>query len=195
MSKDKDFSRIPIEISNRHIHISETDFKKLFGNANLEVKRELSQPGQFAAEQTLILANGDRKIENVRIVGPFRSETQIELSVSDCRALGITPYFSLSGTLDGSPGITLEGPVDSISLKQGVIVALPHIHMSTEEAKSFGFNHLDKVIAVVKGARTVSFHDVVIRTREGVDSLAFHIDVDQANAVGNISEAKIVSIS
>jgi putative phosphotransacetylase len=185
---------IPIEVSARHIHISEADFLTLFGSGSLSVKRELSQPGQFAAMETLVARNGDRFIDKVRIVGPLRGETQVELSVGDCRTLGIAPHFSISGNLEGSPGIVLEGPRGSLVLDKGVIVPLTHIHMSPREALSLGLAHLDKVTVKVRGERSVSFHDVIIRAREGIDSMALHIDTDQANSVGDIAVAKVETI-
>lgn len=185
---------IPIEVSARHIHVSEEDFRRLFGQDKLTVRRQLSQPGQFAAEETIAVRGPQGEIENVRIVGPFREETQVELSVSDCRKLGLAPHFSLSGTLEGSPGVSLVGPVCRIILSYGAIVALTHLHMDPEEAASYGFSHLDKAMVTVKGDRTVSFHKVVVRSRKGVDKLSLHIDTDQANAIGKIEEAKIISI-
>ena len=185
---------IPIEVSARHIHVSEADFRLLFRQDQLTAKRHLSQPGQFAAEENVTVRGPQGEIEKVRIVGPFRTETQVELSVSDCRKLGVTPHFSLSGTLEGSPGVSLVGPACQIILPYGAIVALTHMHMDPEEAAHYGFSHLDKVAVVIKGDRTVSFHNVVVRSREGIDKLSLHIDTDQANAVGRIEEAKIVSL-
>lgn len=185
---------IPIEVSARHIHVSEADFRLLFGQDQLTVKRELSQPGQFAAEETVAVRGPQGEIEKVRIVGPFRSETQVELSMSDCRKLGINPHFSLSGSLEGSPGVSLVGPLCQIILSYGAIVALTHLHMDPEEAAHYGFSHLDKATVVVEGDRTVSFHNVVIRSRKGVDKLSLHLDTDQANAIGKIEGAKIISV-
>ncbi len=185
---------IPIEVSARHIHISKEDFQQLFGTPALTIKRALSQPNQFAAHETLTIRTENGEISNVRIVGPFRPETQVELAVSDCRTLGITAHFSLSGTLEGSPGLTLVGPLGTLALKKGAIVPLTHLHLSPEEAASEGLAHLDKVSLVVEGTRKTSFHDVVVRSREGIDKLALHIDVDQANSLGDMTVARIVSI-
>ncbi len=189
------YSSIPIEVSARHVHLSEKDFQILFGQASkLSSRNNLSQPGQFAANETLILKNGDKQIENVRVIGPFRNETQVELAVSDCRRLGIQPHFSLSGDLSNSPGITLVGPNESVKLDSGVIVPLTHIHMDVSEAKKFGLSHLDKVSIKIDGARSLTLHNIVIRARQNIDHLALHLDTDQANTIGNVENAKIVLI-
>jgi len=156
--------------------------------------RELSQPNQFAAEEVLTLRGPKGVIERVRIVGPFRKETQIELAVSDCRKLGINPFFAISGNLSGSPGLTISGNDGSLSLSSGVIVPMPHIHMNPETAQKFNLSHLDKVSVTVEGSRPLTFHEVVIRSRNYIDDNAFHIDTDQSNALGDIGKAKIVSI-
>lgn len=185
---------IPIEVSARHIHLSEADFRELFGEEPIAVKRKLSQPGQFSAEQTVTVRGPQGEIGNVRLVGPLRDETQIELAVSDCRKLGIDPHFALSGMLNGSPGAFLIGPTGSVALGRGAIVALAHLHMDPSEASSFGLVHLDHVTVTIRGARTVSLHNVVVRAREGVDKLSLHIDIDEANTIGSLENASIISL-
>lgn len=185
---------IPVEVSARHIHLSREDFETLFGSGRaLSVLRHISQPRQFAANETVILKGSKFQIENVRIVGPFRTRTQVELAVSDCRVLGIDPYFTISGDLDKSPGgISIVGPMGQLDLASGVIVPVPHLHASPPQAEEFSVKHLDRVTVTIGGERTISFHDVVVRSRDGIDELAFHINVDEANAIGPLENAKVI---
>lgn len=186
---------IPIEISARHLHITASHFEKLFGvGISLTVLRNLSQPNQFAANEVVDIVGPAGEIKNVRIVGPFRDQTQVELAVSDCRKLGIEPHFAVSGDLkESSGGVMLVGPAGKMELSAGIIVALAHIHMSPRQAQEFNFKHLDKVtVHVDTPNRAISFRNVVIRTREGIDELAFHIDTDEANAVGDIKNATVI---
>ena len=158
--------------------------------------RVISQPYQYAAEETVVIKGPHGEFRNVRIVGPLRTETQVELACSDCRILGISPYFTVSGDLESSKGgVTLEGPRGSINLEQGVIVPLPHLHLDPSDAKEAGLNHLERVTVRIKAEREISLHGVVVRSRTGLDSNALHLDTDQANAIGSIEQARIVSIT
>lgn len=173
-----------VEVSARHVHLSRADAEALFGaGAELHPRKKISQPGQFAAEETVVVI-GSRGQLSVRVVGPLRSETQVELAASDCRALGLEPALRVSGTLQGTPGATLEGPRGRVSLRRGVIVAQRHLHVSPDQAAKLGVAHGDRISIRTSGPRPVTFHDVAVRSREGIDELSFMIDTDEANAAG-----------
>ena len=175
--------KIPIETSARHIHVCEEDFKKLFGDdAVLHYVHELSQPGQYLCKERITVVGPKGKFENVAILGPFRKETQIELSMTDTRKIGVPGVIRQSGHTDETPGCTLIGPNGSIELEKGVIVAKRHIHMTPEDAEKYGIK--DKQIVSVKiptEGRALVFGDVVARVSPKY-KLAMHIDTDEANA-------------
>ncbi|NYE58476.1 phosphate propanoyltransferase [Carboxydothermus ferrireducens] len=174
--------KIPLGISNHHVHISETDFKVLFGKeAKMTKLRDLSQPGQFVSEQMVTLVGPKGVIEKVRILGPFRKRTQVEISVSDCFKLGIQAPIRDSGDLAGSASITLVGTVGSITLPEGCIIAARHIHMSPEDANYFGVIDGERVNVRGIGNRGVVFLDVLVRVSPNY-ILEMHLDVDEANA-------------
>jgi len=176
---------IPIEISARHIHLTHEDMEKLFGkNYNLKIKKDVSQPGQFAAEETLTIENNNQKIEHVRIVGPERKESQVEISLTDAYHLEVNPPVRLSGEIEGTPGITLSGPVGKIQLKKGLIIAKRHLHISPLDAGKLKLKHKDIVSVRTKGERAVIFNEVVVRSRKGKDEMSFQLDTDEANAAG-----------
>ena len=177
---------IPIEVSGRHLHISEADYKKLFGpDHQLQVLKKLSQPGQFACVETVRVIGPAGEFPAVRIVGPVRSQTQLELSLTDCLSLGIAPKVRVSGDLEKSNGdVTLTGQAGQVELKKGVIVAQRHLHIAPLSAKTLGLKHLDLVSVKTLGQRSVLFEQVVVRSRENIDELAFMIDTDEANAAG-----------
>ena len=128
--------KIPIETSARHIHITQNDFEKLFGKgAKPTFSKELSQPGQYACKERLSIIGPKGRFEKVVILGPCREETQVEISVTDTRRLGIKSVIRQSGDLDGTPGCTLAGPKGTIELRRGVIVAKRHIHTTPEDAE------------------------------------------------------------
>jgi putative phosphotransacetylase len=178
--------KIPIEVSVRHLHVSKEDLEKLFGpEYALNVQRKISQPGQFAAQESVKIIGPKGILPTVRIIGPVREQTQLELSITDGFLLGIHPTVKVSGELEGSVGdVTLVGPGGSIEMKQGVIVAQRHLHLSPTQAAKFGLKHLDIVSVKVSGQRALVFNNVVVRSREGVDELSFMIDTDEANAAG-----------
>lgn len=188
---------IPIEVSARHVHLTEAHCQILFGH-NLTVLKSISQTGQFAAVETVRLEVESRKsiksesrgvisrsaIDAVRVVGPARGESQVELALSDCRALGLKNVpLKVSGSLAGTPGLTLVGPKGKVVLKRGVIVAQRHIHCPTEKAKALKLTNNQIVSVVVKGKRGVVFENVVVRVREDF-IWRMHIDTDEANAAG-----------
>ncbi len=173
---------IPLGVSSRHVHLSERDFQQLFPGQSLQVKKDLQQPGQFAAEQTLTLKGPRGQIAQVRVLGPFRAQTQVEVSFSDARVLGVDAPLRLSGELSQSGGITLQSQQGEVALTEGVIVARRHIHMSRAEAMLYGVSHGDTVqVAVTGSERRLIFDDVAIRVADDM-CLEMHIDTDEANA-------------
>lgn len=176
-----------VETSARHVHLSEADFKVLFGeNATLTKKKDLSQPGQYACEERVIVKGTKKDLPGVSILGPFRKESQVELSATDARSIGLGIAVRESGVLDGTPGCTLVGPAGEVTLDKGVIVAKRHIHATVADAKELGV--VDKEIVSVKvntPERSLIFGDVVVRVNDTY-SLAMHIDTDESNAAGMV---------
>ncbi|MBP3461995.1 MAG: phosphate propanoyltransferase [Tyzzerella sp.] len=175
--------KIPIETSARHIHVCEEDFKKLFGDdAVLHYVHELSQPGQYLCKERITVVGSKGKFENVAILGPFRKETQIELSMTDTRKIGVPGVIRQSGHTDETPGCTLIGPNGSIELEKGVIVAKRHIHMTPLEASRARVKDNDEVFVITESyERGLIFADVVVRVSPTF-KLAMHVDTDEANA-------------
>lgn len=174
--------KVPVGISNRHIHLSQQDLETLFGAGyELTIRNDLSQTGQFAAEETVTIQGPKSSMANIRILGPTRKETQLEISRTDSFALGVKPPVRDSGFLEGTPGITVIGPKGQITLERGVIIAQRHIHMTEEQAKAFGVKDKDLVSVQVDGERAVVFGNVLIRVRNDF-VLEMHIDTDEANA-------------
>lgn len=173
---------MPIEVSAHHVHLSRREIDALFGvESRLSHRFNLSQPGQFACEETINLIGPKGRVEQVRVLGPERKESQIEISMTEEYKLGIKAPIRASGDLKGSPGITLEGPNGTVSLPQGVICSLRHIHMSPEDALSFGLKDRDIVKVEIRGERTLIFGDVLVRVHPDF-RLSMHIDTDEANA-------------
>lgn len=182
--------KIPIETSARHIHVSREDFEKLFGEgAELHYVKELSQPGQYLCQERLSIRGPKGSFENVAILGPFRSETQVELSLTDTRKLGIQGVIRQSGDTQGTPGCTLytqEGA--SLELDHGVIVAKRHIHMTPDEALALRVRDNDEVFVLTKSyGRALIYADVVVRVNRSF-RLAMHVDTDEANAFSSDAE-------
>ena len=187
----KDLSSIPVGISNRHIHLSQADLETLFGAGyHLTKTKDLSQPMQYACKETLTIAGPKGAIEKVRILGPARSESQVEILQADCFKLGITAPVRLSGDLQGTPGITLIGPKGSIFLSKGLLIAQRHIHMTLEDAKHFRVSDGEQVTIQIDGLRGGTYSNVVIRANN-TSSLEFHIDMEEANAMHLASTSKI----
>lgn len=178
--------QIPIEISARHIHVTQEDLEILFGDGyKLSNLKDISQPNQFAAEEVLKLVGPKATLSKVRIVGPVRNQSQVELAATDCFQLGIESQVFRSGDLKDSPGgLTLVGSKGKVELNSGVIVAQRHLHISPKQAEEFGLKHLDNIKIRTNGMRGLIFDNVVVRSREGKDELAVHLDTDEANAAG-----------
>lgn len=182
-----------IETSARHIHLSQADLETLFGAGyQLTHKKDLSQPGQFACEERITVVGPKKEIAGVSILGPVRNATQVELSATDARSIGISAPVRESGDIKGSAGCKLVGPKGEIEIAEGVIVAKRHIHVTPEDAKAMGVE--DKQIVKVKcggEGRALIFDDVVIRVSEKF-ATAMHIDTDESNACGGAKTGEIV---
>ncbi len=174
--------KIPVGVSVRHIHLSKSDLEALFGpGSELNPYRELFQPGTFAAKETVSLVGPKmRVLERVRILGPLRDRTQVELARTDAIFLGVDAPVRMSGDLKGSAPITLIGPKGVVELKEGCIRAMRHIHMNTKEAEHFGLKEGDMVKLRVGGPSAVTFENVVVRISPDL-RLEVHLDTDEGN--------------
>ena len=176
---------IPVEISAHHAHLSQADVEKLFGPGHqLTPMHELSQPGQFACQEQVHLVGPKGRIAKVRVLGPTRKETQVEIAMTEQFKLGVQPPIRQSGDLAGTPGVTLEGPYGTSVIERGVICAQRHIHMTPEDAMRFHVRDNYVVRVRIEGERQLIFGDVVVRVNPAF-RLAMHIDTDEGNA-GNI---------
>lgn len=186
---------VPVGVSNRHIHLSAEHLEILFGKGyELTPIKDLSQPGQFACkEQLTIVGPSLRPIEGVRVLGPIRKVSQVEISRTDSFTLKVKPPVRESGDIAGSAPITIIGPKGTVTLKEGCIIANRHIHMSEEEGKAFGLKDGDYVTVEVNGERRTTFYDVQVRVNKAF-RLEMHIDTDDANAagIGNGFKVKII---
>lgn len=171
---------IPMEASARHVHLTQEQCHTLFGQA-LEPERPLSQPGQYLSKQRLTIVGPKGRFEHVAVLGPVRREAQVEISMTDSRALGLAPPVRLSGDIQDSPGMILEGPCGRIGLRQGVIIAQRHLHLTPEDAVRFGVTDRQTVQLQTYTSRPVLFQDVVVRVSDQFATAA-HLDFDEANA-------------
>ena len=176
---------VRIGVSNRHVHLSQADVQTLFGGAALTVGRELTQPGQFAATESLDIEGPSGKLDAVRVVGPARADTQLEIALSDAGLLGIEAPVAASGSLDTSVGgVTLVGPAGRVDLRRGVIIAARHLHLAPSDAQRWGLADGAQVdVRCGDGARAATFHDVLVRSGDGHAS-ELHLDADEARAAG-----------
>ncbi len=181
---------VPIGVSRRHLHLSEAHARALFGTPALEVHRPIRQPGQFAATQVVSVVGPKGKLEGLRVVGPARGETQLELARSDAAMLGVEPPLAASGALDGSlGGITLVGPHGRVTLDRGVILAARHLHLSPADGARWGLRDGDRLdVACGEGARAVTWHGVLVRCG-AAHATELHLDEDEAHAAGVTSGA------
>ncbi|HFU4060109.1 TPA: phosphate propanoyltransferase [Streptococcus suis] len=175
---------IPLGVSNRHIHLSQRDADYLFGAGyQFNKLKELSQKGQYAYKECVTIAGPKGVIEKVRILGPSRQDSQVELLKSDCYKLGISAPLRLSGDIDNTPGCTVIGPKGSLQLTKGCIVAKRHIHMNSNDAKHFDVEDKQVVSLEIPGERGGVIHNVVVRVKDSF-SLECHLDTEEANALG-----------
>ena len=188
-------AEIPVGVSNRHIHLTEAHVEALFGKGyKLTPIKELSQPGQYACKETLtIVGPSMRPIENVRVLGPTRPKSQVEISMTDSYVLKVKPPVRESGKLEGSSPIRIIGPKGVVELNEGCIIANRHIHMSPTEAEGFGVKDYDFVTVDVEGTRPARWFGVQVRVHKDF-RLEMHVDTDDANAtgIGNGAKVKIV---
>lgn len=174
--------QVPAGISARHVHLSREHVEILFGTGyRLTPKKALSQPGQFACEEQVAVCGPAGTFSKVRILGPERGQSQVEMAFSDCRVLGIEAAVRSSGDLKGTPGILLKGPKGDVMLTEGVIIADRHIHMTPEDALWFGVSDQERVKVLVPGPKGGELGHVLIRVTKN-SRLDFHVDTDDANA-------------
>lgn len=173
---------VELEASGRHVHVTAQQALTLFGHP-LTPKRELSQPGQYLANERVTVIGPKGRFENVAVLGPERTEAQVELSMTDARALGISAPIRLSGDVSGTPGATLQGEKGSVDIPCGVLVARRHIHITPEDAKHFGVQDKQVVKLQTFTARPLTFGDVVVRVSPDFQTRV-HLDYDEANACG-----------
>lgn len=179
-------NQVLVEISARHVHVSQQDLETLFGKGyELTVKKMLSQPGQFACEERVKVVGTKGEFPAVSILGPCRKDTQIELSLTDARSIGVTAPVRESGDIAGSGACKLVGPKGEVDLTQGVIAAKRHIHATTADAEKMGLENgqIVQVEIPTANGRNLTFGDVVVRVSDSY-ALAMHIDTDEANAAG-----------
>ncbi len=186
-----------VEVSARHIHLDRAAMDVLFGEGSeLHAIKELSQPGQYAADEKVLL-KGPKGQASVRVLGPLRNETQIELSLTDARTLGVKAQIRESGDLEGTTGgLTMVGPAGELVLEKGVIAAKRHVHMTPADAEKYGVTNGEIVnVRIDTDGRSVVFGDTVVRVSDKY-ALAMHIDTDEANAaaIGGTAQGEIIKL-
>lgn len=192
---EKQDGEVPVGVSNRHIHLSRADLATLFGEGyELTPIKDLSQPGQYACKETLTIVGPSlRPIENVRVLGPVRGASQVEISATDSYVLKVKPPVRESGKIQGSAPIRIIGPRGVVELSEGCIIANRHIHMSPDDGAAFGVKDGDYVTVDVEGKRRTRWYDVQVRVHPDF-RLEMHVDTDDANAtgIGNGFKVKVV---
>ena len=195
VASESNGNEVPVGVSNRHIHLNKADLATLFGEGyELTPLKDLSQPGQYACKETLTLIGpAMRPIEGVRVLGPLRSKSQVEISMTDSYVLKVKPPVRESGKTEGSAGVTIVGPKGVVQLKEGCIIANRHIHMSPSDGVKFGVKDGDTVTVDVEGKRRTRWYDVQVRVHKDF-RLEMHVDTDDANAagIGNGFKVKVV---
>ena len=175
--------KLPIALSNRHVHLSQADIEALFGAGHeLTHFKPLSQPGQYACEEKVTVV-GPKGQQTMRVLGPVRPESQVEVSLADARGLGLSVPVRQSGDIDGTPAFKLVGPNGEVECEKGIIVAARHIHMSLEDAEKFGVKDKDVVSVKTEGLRGLTFHNVLVRANANF-ALEMHVDIEEGNAAG-----------
>jgi len=177
--------KVIVEVSARHIHLSQKHLDQLFGQGyQLEKLKDLSQPGMFASQETLVIQTGKNKFNNVRIIGPLRGQTQVEISKSDAYYLGLNPPIRESGNLKASAKCKLIGPKGSIDLIEGVIVAQRHLHLDLQTAEQYNLKHGQFIsVRINSEKRSATFHQVITRVSSEFKP-AIHLDTDEGNTAG-----------
>ncbi|NLN48043.1 MAG: phosphate propanoyltransferase [Clostridiales bacterium] len=177
-------NKVPVALSNRHIHVSQADLDVLYGKGlELSNVKDLSQPGQYACDEKVDIVGPKNTIKGVRILGPVRPVTQLEISMFDARALGVEGVVRASGNVAGTPGAIIVGPKGQVEIKEGVIVAARHLHMHTDDAPKYGLKDRDVIKVRVGDERALVFENVVVRVHPEF-ALDLHIDIEEGNAAG-----------
>ncbi|MEC4725577.1 phosphate propanoyltransferase [Shewanella sp. D64] len=185
---------IPIGISNRHVHLCEKDYQTLFPNEPISISKMLTQPGHFASNQSVALIGPKGSIEKVRLLGPLRPKTQVEISLTNARELGVHGVIRQSGDLSQTPGIIISSDDGEVKIDEGVIVAKRHIHMSTLDALIFGLKDKQCIsVYIGSGARKTRFDQVTVRADPN-SRLEMHLDTDEANAIGLSGKSDFATI-
>jgi len=180
----QDPSLVVVGISNRHVHLTEEDFTVLFGQqTTIKPLKHVRQRGEYAAVQTVTVHGPRSSLTKVRVMGPHRNASQVELSFTDCRTLGVTPVVAVSGNLADAAPVALEGPCGTIQLPHAAIVASRHIHMGPRDAQALGLKHLDQVSVRLGGPRGGVLDHVTVRVKDSYLP-EFHLDSDEGNALG-----------
>jgi putative phosphotransacetylase len=175
---------IPVNMSNRHIHVTKEHLEVLFGKGHeLTNMKDLSQPGQFACDEKVDIVGPKSTLKGVRILGPVRPATQLEISMFDARTMGVEAMVRPSGKIQGTPGCTIVGPKGQVEIKEGVIVAARHIHLHTSDSEKFGLKDRDIVKVKVGNERAIIFENVMVRVHPEY-ALDMHIDIEEGNAAG-----------
>ena len=175
---------LPIALSNRHIHISQKDLDTIFGEGyELTKMKDLSQPGQYACEEKVDVVGPKKTIKGVRILGPVRPDTQLEVSITDAFTLGVAPMIRNSGDVVDTPGVRIVGPKGEVEIEKGTIVAARHIHMHTNDGEEFGVKDGEIVSIKVPGPRGLVFDNVLVRVHPSY-ALEMHVDIEEGNAAG-----------
>jgi len=176
--------KVEVGISNKHLHLSEADLAALFGAGHkLTVKKPLKDSGQYAAEEQVDVVGPKGTLKGMRVLGPTRKETQVELAQTDARNIGLTLPVRESGMLDGTPGVKLIGPAGEVNIPKGAIIALRHVHLSPTEAEKAGVKDKEWVTVKTFGSRPIIFEDVLIRVID-INYNEMHVDTDEGNAAG-----------
>ena len=182
---------IPVGVSNRHLHLSQADQDVLFGAGyQMTPIKDLSQPGQFACIVMVTICGPKGSIEKVRVLGPVRNKTQVEILTGDGFKLGVSAPARQSGDLEGTPEITIVGPKGSVQIKEGLIVAQRHIHMTLEDAAAYGVHDGQIVDIEIEGPRGGTYANVIVRANN-TSALECHLDTEEANAMSINSSTKI----
>ena len=184
--------KVQVSLSNKHLHLKAEDIDKLFGKGHeLSVFKALVQPGQFACDEKVDIVGPKGELKGIRVLGPARPETQVELALTDARAIGIKAPIRESGKLEGTPGCKLVGPCGEIDLDHGVIAALRHVHLTAEQAEEAGVRDKDIVRLKIEGERGLILENVLVRSGAAHEK-EVHLDTDEGNAAscgpGTIAE-------
>jgi propanediol utilization protein len=185
LRQERSSAPVPVGVSNRHMHLTKEHFRALFGYEEMSVLKNLKQPGQFACNEVVSIQGPKGVIKDVRVLGPSRSASQVEVSLADTRRLGVEPPVRDSGKLSGTPGIRLTGPKGSVTLAGGVILSKRHIHFHTKEAAKYKVKDGQEVrVLCGRGTERETIYERVLCRVSDSYSLELHLDTDEANAAG-----------